>query len=165
MKRQNTFNDYFDSQLWFIGWDIRFIYDDFISFGFTKIPKQGFGTSRYVHTFNKYRYDLWGWGVCVLDYSKTEAFFFKRFEKSYKIKNLDIFTKMINQPDEIETSNFELQDCVKVYDLFIRYENYINEIYGNDFRKEISEKEKIHQNTCNLLDFWKDINEKSIHIN
>lgn len=165
MERQNTFDNYFDSQLWFIGWDIRFIYDDFISFGFTKIPKHCVGTSRYVHTFNNYRFDLWGWGICVLDYAKTEAFLFRRFEKPCKIKKLDIFTKMIHQPNEIEVSKLEGQDCKLVCDFFIRYENYINEIYGNDFRKKISDKEKIHQDACNLSEFWKDINEKSIHIN
>ena len=165
IDEQGTFNKYFDAQLWFIGWDIKNIYEDFLSFDFTRIPKFEIGTSRYVHTYKKTRFDLWGWGICVRDYQENLSFLYRRHKGVYKIEDLSVFTKNINQPDEIKTSEIEKYNHLLISDFLLKYENHIISIHGNDFREKVSNKEKWNQSHFDLSNFWKDINEKSIHIN
>jgi hypothetical protein len=160
MEVNDDFTKYFDAQMWFFGWDIKNIYKDFIDFNFTRISKKTFGTSRYIHIQNNIRYDMWGWGVCIMDYGSCESYFYRRFKEPKKIKDLSVFTRDIQQPDEIETTSIENKNDFLISDFLLRYETYISNIHGENFRNLISTKEKMHLNNNDLMNYWKKNYEK-----
>jgi hypothetical protein len=160
MEVNDDFIKFFDAQLWFFGWDIKNIYNDFINFNFVRVPKKTIGSSRYIYIHNNIRYDLWGWGVCIMDYNSSESYFYKRFKEPKKIIDLSIFTRYIQQPEEIQTTSIEDINNFLISDFFLKYETYISQIHGDDFRKIISTKEKMHLDNNNLVDYWEKNYEK-----